>query len=163
MELSRDPGCFPVRSLQFPDKLLPKMVDRSAVGRPSDHTKVLSHGPPPKSLGWERDIESYKQIQTLHRVRVRTLNRHKKRPAQPEWPKQDRKILRQCMSRSPYKPQTSSEDKGRRAMESFHGPQTHVPEGACAIKVSMKCSDAKANDYIPCNCARTSSSRVKID
>ena len=87
----------------------------------------------------------------------------KKGPAQPEWPKQDRKILRQCMSRSPYKPQTPSEDKGRRAMESFHGPQTHVPEGACAIKVSMKCSDAKANDYIPCNCARTSSSRVKID
>jgi hypothetical protein len=25
-------------------------------------------------------------------------------PAQPEWPKQDREILRRCMSRSPYKP-----------------------------------------------------------
>jgi hypothetical protein len=32
----------------------------------------------------------------------------KRWPAQPEWPKQDRKILRRCMSRSPYKPQTSS-------------------------------------------------------
>ena len=128
-----------------------KTVDRSAVGRPSDHTKVLSHGPPPKSLGWERDTENYKQIQTLHRVRVRTLNQHKKRacPARvAEAGQENIEILRQCMSRSPYKPQTPSEDKGRRAMESFHGPQTHVPEGACAIKVSMKCSDAKANDYI---------------
>lgn len=99
----------------------------------------------------------------LHRVRVRTLDRHKKKkPAQPEWPKQDRKILRQCISRSPYKPQTPSEDNGRRAMESFHGPQTHVPEGACAIKVSMKCSNAKTVDYIPHHRARTSSSRVKL-
>ena len=66
------------------------------------------------------------------------------------------------MSRSPYKPQTPSEDKGRRAMESFHDPQTHVPEGACAIKVSMKCSDAETVDYIPRNRARTSLSRVKL-
>lgn len=47
-------------------------------------------------------------------------------------------------------------------MESFHGPQTHVPEGACAIKVSMKCSDAETVDYIPRNRARTSLSRVKL-
>ena len=45
------------------------------------------------------------------RVRVRRKkSRKKKEPAQPEWPKQDRKILRRCMSLSPYKPQTSSED-----------------------------------------------------
>ena len=33
------------------------------------------------------------------------IKSEKKRPAQPEWPKQDREILRRCMSRSPYKPQ----------------------------------------------------------
>ena len=38
-------------------------------------------------------------------------NSQKKEPAQPEWPKQDRKILGRCMSRSAYKPQTPSEDK----------------------------------------------------
>jgi len=47
----------------------------------------------------------------LHRVRVRTPKSRKKEPAQPEWPKQDREILRRCMSLSPYKPQTPSEDK----------------------------------------------------
>ena len=29
--------------------------------------------------------------------------------------------------------------QGRRAMRGPHGPQTHVYEGACAIKVSMRC------------------------
>jgi hypothetical protein len=45
------------------------------------------------------------------RVRVRTTKEREKKPAQPEWPEQDRKILRRCMSLSPYKPQTPSEDK----------------------------------------------------
>jgi len=46
------------------------------------------------------------------RVRVRTRQKHKnKEPAQPEWPMQDREILRRCMHRSTYKPQTPPEDK----------------------------------------------------
>jgi hypothetical protein len=44
-------------------------------------------------------------------VRVRRADGHKKEPAQPEWPKQDRKILRRCMSRSPYKPQSPPADR----------------------------------------------------
>lgn len=51
-------------------------------------------------------------FQTTHsRVRVRTLNRQKIRPTQPEWPWWDRKILRQCMSRSSHKLQVPSEDR----------------------------------------------------
>jgi hypothetical protein len=34
----------------------------------------------------------------------RKVIKKKRGPAQPEWPKQDWKILRRCMSRSPYKP-----------------------------------------------------------
>ena len=46
------------------------------------------------------------------KVRVRTPKWPKKGPAQPEWPKQDRKILRRCMNRGPYKPRTpSNKDK----------------------------------------------------
>ena len=54
------------------------------------------------------EVEYYFQCA---RVRVRTNKDQKKEPAQPEWPKQDRKILRRCMSLSPYKPQTPSGDK----------------------------------------------------
>lgn len=34
-------------------------------------------------------------------------------------------------------------------MDGPHSPQTQVCEGACAIKVSMRCSDGRAPPYIP--------------
>ena len=46
-----------------------------------------------------------------NRVRVRGLEKQKRKPAQPEWPRQDRKIFRQCMGINPHKPQLPSEDK----------------------------------------------------
>ena len=46
-----------------------------------------------------------------NRVRVRSLEKQKRKPAQPEWPRQDRKIFRQCMGINPHKPQLPSEDK----------------------------------------------------
>jgi hypothetical protein len=46
------------------------------------------------------------------KVRVRSKKWRKKGElAQPEWPKQDRKILKRCTSQRPCKPRTPSEDK----------------------------------------------------
>ena len=49
----------------------------------------------------------------VNRVRVSAVHRPKKWPAQPEGrrPERDRKILRRCMSRSPYKPRVPPEDR----------------------------------------------------
>lgn len=41
-------------------------------------------------------------------------------------------------------------------MEDPRGPQTQIPEGACAIKVSMKKTLCPEAVYIRCNRARTS-------
>ncbi|KIL00369.1 hypothetical protein PAXRUDRAFT_252611 [Paxillus rubicundulus Ve08.2h10] len=50
----------------------------------------------------------YFHFETLYNVYIglglEPKKGEKRRPAQPEWPWQDRKILRRCMSRSPYKP-----------------------------------------------------------
>ena len=65
------------------------------------------------------------KLKMLHtRVRVRMTKEQKERPAQPEWPWQDGKILRRCMSRSPYKPQVPSED---RVAVLWKAPVAHKP------------------------------------
>ena len=56
--------------------------------------------------------KKHRYIKKFTRVRVRTNYRPKKKKACPaRGPKQDREILRGCMSRSPYKPQVPSEDR----------------------------------------------------
>jgi hypothetical protein len=45
-------------------------------------------------------------------------------------------------------------DQGRRAMENLYGPRTQVNEGACAIKVSMRCSDVVSRFIRELTCAR---------
>ena len=55
--------------------------------------------------------EGNRYIWKVARVRVRGNYRPKKRACPARGPKQDREILRGCMSRSPYKPQVSSEDR----------------------------------------------------
>jgi len=57
------------------------------------------------------DWASIRYIWQFTRVRVRTNYRPKKKACPARGPKQDREILRGCMSRSPYKSQASSEDK----------------------------------------------------
>lgn len=48
-------------------------------------------------------------------------------------------------------------------MEGPHGPQSQVDEGDCAIKVSMRCSDACYLPFIPAVvCARTRSARDRL-
>ena len=48
----------------------------------------------------------------------------KKRPAQPEWPERDRKILGRCMSRSPYNARVFPED---RVAVLWRTPAHHLP------------------------------------
>jgi len=82
------------------------------------------------------------------KVRVRTLKSRKKKPAQPEWLKQDRKIFRRCMSRSPYKPRRPSERTRSPCYGEFPRPTDPDHEGAYAIKVSMRCAGVKSEAYI---------------
>ena len=46
-----------------------------------------------------------------HRVKVRRADRQKKTACPARGPKQDRKILRRCTSRSPYKPRGPPGDR----------------------------------------------------
>ena len=46
------------------------------------------------------------------------------RPAQPEWPRRNRKILRRCMHRSTYRPQAPS---GDRVAVLWKVPTAHEP------------------------------------
>ncbi len=45
--------------------------------------------------------------------------------------------------------------QGRRAMKDLYGPRTRGCEGACAIKVSMRCSVVRACLLYRLPCART--------
>ena len=83
----------------------------------------------------------------------------KREPVQPEWPKQDRKIFRRCISRSPYKPQAPSVWTRSPCYGVSPRPIYPGDEGAYAIKVSMTCygddllllySHIRARASIPC-------------
>jgi hypothetical protein len=74
----------------------------------------------------------------LTRVRVRTINHHKKKACPARVAETGRENIETVHEPKPIQTANLPWGHGRRAMEDFHDPQAQIHEGTCAIKVSMK-------------------------
>ena len=89
-------------------------------------------------LKFRRQVGTCSYLKSSSRVRVSLTIRHKKGPPSPR-AGAGQENIETVHEPKPIQTAGSPWGQGRRAMRGPHGPQTQVPEGACAIKVSMRC------------------------